>query len=70
MSLELVDLRARITPESHCAISARAQHEGVEMSEIVRDVLHQWALREIDRASLLQRRLRAQGLVVDSKGTP
>lgn len=52
MSLPLIDLRAT----------------GKDKSEVVRDVLHKWAMNEIHAASVLQSILQREGLSGASGG--
>lgn len=59
---ELRELRARITVEADAALDAVARGSGLDRSEIARDVLHKWALEQIDIASLLSSRLQAEGI--------
>lgn len=69
MSAELRDLRSKITVEADCALSAVSQASGKDKAEIVRDVLHAWALQQIDEAMLLQRLLVREGLARAVEGT-
>lgn len=62
MSAELYDLRAKITVEAHCALAAYARAHDIEKPEVVRDVLHKWAMRQIHGANILGACLRAKGL--------
>jgi predicted DNA-binding protein len=62
MSLDLHDYRGRITPEAHCALEAVARRTGRDRQEIVREILHGWAMDHIQDATLLDQLLRAEGL--------
>lgn len=69
MSAELHDFRGRITAETHCALEAVSRRTGRERQEIVREILHGWAMDHIHDASLLDRLLRAEGLDGIGQGT-
>lgn len=62
MACELKDFRGKITLESDCALEAESRASGKERQEIVREILHDWAVRRIDGASVLHRLLLAEGL--------
>jgi hypothetical protein len=74
MANELKDFRGKITPEADCALEAESS--GRERQEIVREILHDWASRRINGASVLHRLLRAEGLpgiaegVAGNRGEP
>lgn len=69
MSADLVDLRAKITVETHCALAAEARALDVDRAEVVRAVLHEWAMKRIHGASVLNACLRAKGLGGALQGT-
>lgn len=62
MSLELKDFRGRITPETDCALEAESRIGGKDKQEIVREILHGWAMRKVGEATVLHRLLHAEGL--------
>lgn len=68
MSEPLQDLRGKITAETHCALTAYCRANGVERSELVRQILHKWAMRQIHGASVLTRCLAAKGIGAASEG--
>ncbi len=68
MSLPLIDLRAKVTAEADAVLEAVHRSTGKDKSEVVRDVLHKWALQEIHAASVLQSILQREGLGGASEG--
>jgi len=62
MSLDLRDLRAKITIETELALDAYAAAHGIEKSEAVRDLLHVWAVKQVHAATLLQQSMKREGL--------
>ena len=44
MSIPLIDLRAKVTPEADAVLEAIQRATGKDKSEVVRDVLHKWAM--------------------------
>lgn len=68
MASELKDFRGKITLETDCAVEAESRASGKERQEIVREILHEWAVRRIDGASVLHRLLRAEGLAGIAEG--
>lgn len=69
MAAELNDLRAKITVEAHCALAAYSRAHDIDKSEVVRDILHQWAVKQIQGANLLATCLRAKGVTGAVQGT-
>ena len=67
---ELHDLRAKITVEADAALDVFSRVTGKDRSEIVRDIIHRWALEQVEISSLLQSRLRAEGLDASGQGAP
>ena len=61
MSLELRDLRDKITREADICLEAEALASGKDKSEVVRDVLQGWALARIHVCNVVGRRLKAEG---------
>lgn len=62
MSLPLEDFRGKVTAETHVWLDAKAQLEGREKSEIVREILHEVAMREIHAARVLAGLYETKGL--------
>lgn len=62
MSLPLVDFRGKITHQTDAVLQALQQATGRERSEIVRDVLDEWAAAKVHEASLIDRHLKREGL--------
>lgn len=65
---KLIDARAKITPLSHAVIEAHHRADGRDHSEIIREVLHDWALREASKASLVFELAAREGFSGASQG--
>lgn len=61
MAADLLDLRAKVTVQTHCALTAYSRAHGVDLSELVRDILDKWSDRQIHGATILVRCLKAKG---------
>lgn len=70
MADELRDLRAKITVETDAVLDAISRVRGVDRSEIVREVLHKFALEHVAIGTLIDARLRAEGLNAADEGAP
>lgn len=68
MADELRDLRAKISVQTDAALDAHSRVTGRDRSEIVREILHKWSLEQIAISTLLDARLRAEGLGEASEG--
>lgn len=62
MGIELKDFRGRITPETDAVLEGINRATGRDKQEIARDVLHEWALKQIHAASVTDQLLRAEGM--------
>lgn len=62
MSLELADARIKITQETDAVLEAIHRASGRDRSEIVREVLHAWAEKQIAESVLTMKLLEAKGL--------
>lgn len=69
MGIELKDFRGKVTPETACALEAEARATGQQQQEIVRKILHEWALSRVHAASVLQGLMQAEGLAGAPRGT-
>jgi hypothetical protein len=59
MSAELHDLRAKVTTLGHCALAAYSRAHEIDKSEVVRDIIEQWARRQVHGAKLLEACMKA-----------
>jgi hypothetical protein len=68
VSLDLKDLRLKITPETDCVLRARARATGKDINELAREVLHEWAGAEIHSATVMVGLLTVEGLAGARQG--
>lgn len=66
---KLIDVRAKITPLAHAVIEAHHRADGRDHSEIIREILHDWALREAGKASLVAELAAREGFRGEAQGT-
>jgi hypothetical protein len=63
VSAELKDFRGKITPLSWCWLEAESRATSKDQQEILREVLHGWAMRKHEAAIEAQKLMRAEGIV-------
>ena len=63
MSLDIYDQRVKLTAETHAVLSVVAALTGDERSAICRQVLHEWAMKKVHEATLIQHKLDSEGLL-------
>lgn len=61
MAAELKDFRGKITIEAHCVLEAENRVTGEDKSEIVRKILHDWAIQKLQCATVTDALLRSEG---------
>lgn len=69
MAAPLKDFRGKITAETDCVLEAMNRVSGKDRSELVRDILHDWAAERLREHSILNRLLKAEGLTGEDEGT-
>ena len=62
MSLPLVDLRAKITLDTDLILDVVAKTSGRDRSELIRDILGDWAEQRRHEAIVIGQELEAKGL--------
>lgn len=62
MSAELRDFRGKITVETYLALESEARAFDRDKADILREVMHAWALRVFHRSTVLERLRKAEGL--------
>lgn len=61
MSAELKDFRGKITAETDAVLEALNRASGRDRCEIAREVLHKWAVEQLEAAKLMVRLARCEG---------
>jgi len=69
MSIPLIDLTAKITIETDAVLEAAQRATGRDKSEVVRDVLHKWAVTGIHASNVLHAILQREGINSAHAGT-
>jgi hypothetical protein len=69
MSLDLHDVRAKVSPLGYCALIAYKRANGLEVSEIIRDIVEIWAQKQAHGATLLAACMKAKGITAADQGT-
>lgn len=68
MASELIDCRAKVTPFGDCALTAHARAHVMDKSEVVRDIVEEWARKQAQAASMLHSCMRAKGVTAADAG--
>jgi len=68
MCKELRDIRSKVDERTDAALNAFARAQGLDKSELIRVVLTEWAEKQIHGAMLVQRLLRAEGVIGECQG--
>ena len=63
MSADLIDVRAKIDELTDAVLDDEQFDTGMDRSVLVRIILHDWAASKVRKATLLCKRLDAQGIV-------
>lgn len=62
LAADLIDLRSKITERANQVLEAHARAHNLDKSEIVRNVLDEWAEKRIHEATLTLRLTRGEGV--------
>lgn len=68
MSEDLVDFRGKITLRTRVVLEAEGLAFDRETSAIAREILDAWAAKKIHGSTILQRRLKAEGITGADEG--
>lgn len=68
MSEPLRDFRGKFTAATDVMLEARARVTGKDKSEICREVMHEWAMRELDVAKVAHRLAAVEGISMSTEG--
>ena len=62
MCTDFADLRAKINRRADAVLTAKSAATGKDKSELVREILDEWAAQELHAATVMHRLLRSEGL--------
>jgi hypothetical protein len=65
---DLIDTRCKVTEETNQVLEAMARARNIDKSEVIRTVLHEWAVGRIHEATLVVRLTRSEGVVKAASG--
>ena len=68
MALHLIDCRIKITQQSDAVLELIHQQTGKDKSEIHREAMHEWAMKEFDKLRLLNEIMVGKGLPRELEG--
>lgn len=68
MSADLIDVRGKVSKLGHCALTAYSRAHGVDISEIIRDLVEVWARKQAHGSTLLQACMKAKGVTAADAG--
>ncbi len=68
MAVELFDCRAKLTAFGHCAVAAECRANDIDKSELIRDIVEEWARKKYHAATLLQACMTAKGVTAADAG--
>lgn len=68
MAADLVDVRGKVTAFGHCALTAHARAHSMDISEIIRDLVEEFARKQAHAASLLASCMKAKGVTAADAG--
>lgn len=69
MSVELIDFRGKITAETELALNAESIAFGRDKSEILREIMHAWALKKNHEHTVWGNLTRTEGVSGASRGS-
>lgn len=67
MSVDLKDFRGKLTPLAWCWLEAEHRTTGKDQSEIVREIMHEWASSKNSAASVAAQLMEGEGITRNVK---